>query len=168
MVPTLERGTSNESSGCAAGSRPERNPNARRLGCGMAGYAARVRCGCRVVGRVGSRRRPAPGSGPVEVSAERSFGRWSNRGVTLAHWNAPQTAGEPPLRHAQGWPATHVFPRVQSRLKTPSNAFVRSGARPACDSAPAACCHLLTLDPARRWHHQRHPTRSRAVGCGQA
>ncbi len=75
---------------------------------------------------VGSRSRSRVGSGPVEKIAELDFGPVQNRGVTPVTRNASKTAGEPPLRHARGHAATCVFPRPQSRLKTPSNAAARS------------------------------------------
>ena len=45
---------------------------------------------------------PGVGPGPVEASAQRVCGRWPHRGVTPAPRNAPQTAGERPLRHERG------------------------------------------------------------------
>ena len=75
---------------------------------------------------VGSRSRSRVGSGPVEKIAELDFGPVQNRGVTSVTRNTSKTAGEPPLRHARGHAATCVFPRPQSRLKTPSNAAARS------------------------------------------
>ena len=106
--------------------------------------------------------------GLVEQLPELGFGQAQNLGVTLAPRNASKTAGEPPLRHARGHAATCVFPRPQSRLKTPSNVCERSGARPACDPAPAARREPLTPDPAQRRRYRTHPARSRTVGCGEA
>ena len=75
---------------------------------------------------VGSRSRSRGDPDPVEEIAELNFGPVQNRRVTPVTRNASKTAGEPPLSHARGHAATCVFPRPQSRLKTPSNAAARS------------------------------------------
>ncbi len=74
----------------------------------------------------GSRSRHRGDPDPVEEIAELDFGPVQNRGVTSVTRNTSKTAGEPPLRHVRGHAATCVFPRPQSRLKTPSNATARS------------------------------------------
>ena len=151
--------------------------NVCRLGFWTVGCAVRVQSRHRVVGPIGSRRHASPGRDPgarwIPAGSRRlQSGVLAACPIVGSH-SLPGMCLRPPesrlyATHA-GDPLPVVFPMAQSRLKTPSNAFERSGAGRGFQ--PVSVTRREPLTPDRTGTPLTppdQPARSRAVGCGEA